>query len=144
MFKHVFAIHKLLEMDWWKKKRNKIRIKRHSPRCRKQGCQSEKIVRNGRRKCKRKGYVQRYLCKSCGHTFSGIDGFTGSHFKPKVIVRALSMMMAVKMFYYEVVGGQLKMLFVIILRLLGGRIIILILCVNIHLHYALMQDISGT
>ena len=86
--------------------------------------------------------LQRYLCKSCGHTFSGIGGFTGRHFKPEVIVRALSMM-AVKMSPSEV-GGQLKMLFVIILRLLGGRIIILILCVNIHLHYALMQDISGT
>ena len=52
--------------------------------------------------------LQRYLCKSCGHTFSGIDGFTGRHFKPEVIVRALSMMMAVKMSPYEVCG-QLKM-----------------------------------
>ena len=46
---------------------------------------------NGKRKCRRKNLVQRYLCKSCNKTFSGIDGFVGRHFDADVITRALSM-----------------------------------------------------
>ena len=35
--------------------------------------------------------VQRYLCKSCNKTFSGIDGFVGRHFGADIIIRVLSM-----------------------------------------------------
>ena len=42
-------------------------------------------------KCRRKGPVQRYLCMSCGRTFSGMDGFRGRHFDAGIIARALSM-----------------------------------------------------
>ncbi len=87
--KHAFAIHKFLERTWWKRPRMRIRIRRQEPRCR--SCRSYEIVRNGRRRCKRKGPVQRYLCRSCGRTFSGIDGFAGRHFEATVIIKAPSM-----------------------------------------------------
>ena len=69
----------------------KIKIKWQKIRCRDLRCRSEKVVRNGKRKCKRKNLVQRYLCKSCGKTFSGIGGFVGWHFDADVIIRSLSM-----------------------------------------------------
>lgn len=89
--KHAFSIHRFLEMAWWKRPRRRIRIRRQEPRCKHKSCRSYEIVRNGRRRCRRKGPVQRYLCKSCGRTFSGIDGFAGRHFEVPVIIRALSM-----------------------------------------------------
>ena len=64
-------------------------------------------MRYGKRKCVRKKPVQRYLCKSCGKTFSGIDGFVGRHFDTDVIIRALSMA-AAKMSPDEA-RGQLKL-----------------------------------
>ena len=51
--------------------------------------------------------VQRYRCKSCGKTFSGIDGFAGSHFDADVITRSLSLA-TVKMSSEET-RGQLKL-----------------------------------
>ena len=89
--KHVCAVHKFLEMAWWERPRRRIRIRRQRLRCRHKDCRSYEIVRNGRRRCKRKGPVQRHLCRSCGRTFSGIDGFVGRHFEAKVIIKALSM-----------------------------------------------------
>ena len=89
--KHAFSIHKFLERTWWGRPRRRIRIRRQEPRCRHKNCRSHEIVRNGRRRCRRKGPVQRYLCKSCGRTFSGIGGFVGRHFEATIIIRALSM-----------------------------------------------------
>ena len=90
--KHMFGVHRLLEIEWWKNRpRKKIKIERQKIRCRTPKCRSEKVVRNGKRKCKRKKPVQRYLCKSCGKTFSGIDGFVGRHFDADVIIRSLAM-----------------------------------------------------
>ena len=83
--------HKFLEMAWWERPRRRIRIRRQRLRCRHKDCRSYGMVRNGRRRCKRKGPVQRHLCRSCGRTFSGIDGFVGRHFEAKVIIKALSM-----------------------------------------------------
>ena len=81
--------HKFLERAWWKRPRWRIRIRRQEPRCR--SCRSYEIVRNGRRRCRRKGPVQRYPCRSCGRTFSGIGGFAGRHFEAAIITKALSM-----------------------------------------------------
>lgn len=89
--KHAFSIHKFLERAWWKRPRRRMRIRRQGPRCRHRSCRSYETVRNGRRRCKRKGPVQRHLCKSCGRTFSGIDGFVGRHFEATIIIKALSM-----------------------------------------------------
>ena len=89
--KHAFGVHRLLEHEWWKDRtRKRIRIKRQRIRCRDLECPSEKVVRNGRRKCKKKGLVQRYLCRSCGRTFSGIAGFVGRHYDAAVIMRVVS------------------------------------------------------
>ena len=90
--KHVFGIHRLLEKEWWKNRpRKKVRIKRQKLRCRNPECLSENVVRHGKRKCERKSPTQRYMCKSCGKTFSGIDGFVGRHFDIDVIIKTLSM-----------------------------------------------------
>ena len=35
--------------------------------------------------------MQWYLCRSCGRTFSCIDGFVGRHFEAAIIIKALSM-----------------------------------------------------
>ena len=106
--KHTFGVHRLLEIEWWKNRhRKKIKIERQKIRCRNPKCRSEKVVRNGWRKCERKKPVQRYLCKSCGKTFSGIDGFVGRHFDADVIIRSLSMA-AAKLSSNEV-RGQLKL-----------------------------------
>ena len=83
--------HKFLEMAWWERPRRRVWIRRQRPRCRHKDCRSYGMVRNGRRKCKRKGPVQRHLCRSCGRTLSGIDGFVGRHFEAKIIIKALSM-----------------------------------------------------
>ena len=92
--KHAFGVHKLLEKKWWHRARKKIRIRRHGLRCR--YCKSCDTVENGRRKCRRKGLVQRYKCKSCSRTFSGIDGFRGRHIAAPIIAEAL-FMVATKM-----------------------------------------------
>lgn len=92
--KHVFAVHKFLEKEWWTRARSRIRIRRQNIRCMNKSCPSEKIVKNGRRRCKRKEPVQRYLCVSCGCTFSGIAGFRGRHFEAPTIIRSLSMVAA--------------------------------------------------
>ena len=91
--KHVFAVHRNMICKWWREKRKRIQINRQKVRCRTPRCRSE-IVCNGKRRCKRKGTVQRYLCKSCGCTFSGIEGFVGRHFPESVIVRTISMVAA--------------------------------------------------
>ena len=90
--KHAFGIHKLLEKEWWSKRKRKIiRIRRRGLMCKYAGCGSNNVVRNGTRDCTRKEPVQRYLCKACGRTFSGIEGFAGRHFDATVIIEALSM-----------------------------------------------------
>ena len=90
--KHMFGVHRLLEIEWWKNRhRKKIKIERQKILCSNLRCRSEKVVRNGKCKCKRKKPVQRCLCKSCGKTFSGIDGFVGRHFDADVIIRSLAM-----------------------------------------------------
>ena len=91
--KHAFAVHCQMVKERWKKKRKRIQIRRQKVRCRTPRCRSE-IIRNGKRRCKKKGAVQRYLCKSCGCTFSGIEGFVGRHFPESVIVRAISLVAA--------------------------------------------------
>ena len=88
--KHTFGVGRLLEIEWWKNRiRKKIKIKRQRIRCRDPECPSEKVVRNGKRKCKKKGLVQRYLCRSCNKTFSGIVGFVGRHYDAATITKAL-------------------------------------------------------
>lgn len=90
--KHAFGIHALLEKEWWSgRRRRKTRIMRRGLACRHADCRSKDVVRNGSRRCGRKGPVQRYRCRACGRTFSGIDGFAGRHFDAAVIVEALSL-----------------------------------------------------
>lgn len=99
--KHVFGVYRLLEIEWWKnRRRKKIKIKRRKLRCRHPECASYKVVKNGRRKTKKKGLVQRYKCKMCGRTFSGTIGFVGRHFSEDAIVKALSLV-ATKMSHEE-------------------------------------------
>ena len=100
--KHVVGVYKLLDIEWWKGRiKKRIQIMRPKLRCPNDKCRSKDVVDNGKRKCKRKGLVQRHLCNSCGRTFSGKAGFKGRHFDETVIIKALSMM-ATKMSPEEV------------------------------------------
>ena len=87
--KHVVAVDSWLARRWAAlHKRGESRISRPSPRC--PNCPSRKIVRDGRRPTKRKGLVQKYLCRRCGTRFSGLPGLKGRHASPGVIADALS------------------------------------------------------
>ena len=100
--KHVVGVYKLLDIEWWKGRiKKRIQIMRPKLRCPNDKCRSKDVVDNGKRKCKRKGLVQRHPCNSCGRTFSGKAGFKGRHFDETVIIKALSMM-ATKMSPEEV------------------------------------------
>lgn len=93
--KHVFGVHRLLEIKWWKNRpRKKVQIRRQKIRCRNRECRSENVRRHCKRPCKRKKPTQRYLCKACGKTFSGIEGFVGRHFGTDVIIESISLMAA--------------------------------------------------
>ena len=54
-------------------------------------CKTGSHCRDGIRRCRRRGPVQRFRCRSCGRRFSGNPGFEGSHFSPLVITMALAM-----------------------------------------------------
>ena len=87
--KRVVAVDSWLARQWAAlHKRGESRISRPSPRC--PNCPSRKIVRDGRRPTKRKGLVQKHLCRGCGTRFSGLPGLKGRHASPGVIADALS------------------------------------------------------
>ena len=54
-------------------------------------CRSGRICKDGIRRCKRRGPVQRFRCHTCGRRFSGKPGFEGRHFSPKIITASLAM-----------------------------------------------------
>ena len=65
----------------------RVRIGRVPRRC-PRGCAAG-LIRYGRRRCRQKT-EQRYMCRSCGKTFSGTDGFLGRHSPAWAVVVALS------------------------------------------------------
>jgi transposase-like protein len=58
------------------------------PKCEK--CQSSDVVGNGKRYNK-SGVIKRYLCKTCGHQFTGKDGFKRRRSEPEKIALALDL-----------------------------------------------------
>ena len=67
----------------------RVRIGRTPRRC-PHGCGPDaNLIRYGRRRCRQKT-EQRYMCRSCGRTFSGTDGFRGRHSSAWAVVAALS------------------------------------------------------
>lgn len=48
-------------------------------------CKSEKIIKNGKRKTKERGRVQKYQCRNCKRWFCEDDGFRWKH-KPKEMI----------------------------------------------------------
>ena len=54
-------------------------------------CKSKNIVKFGKRKTKRRGRIQRYLCKGCRRTFCEDDGFKWKHYSEKAILDALEL-----------------------------------------------------
>ena len=67
-----------------------MRIGRAPTGCPNRGCrQPDRFIKYGRRRCRQKT-EQRYMCRSCGTTFSGIDGFRGRHSPAWAVVVALS------------------------------------------------------
>ena len=87
--KHIVAVDSWLARQWAAlHKREESRISRPSPRC--PHCPSSRFVRDGHRRTKRKGLVQKYLCRRCGCRFSALPGLKGRHASPGVIANALS------------------------------------------------------
>ena len=52
-------------------------------------CRSDRYSKNGTRRCKRKGRVQRFKCEECGRRFSANLGFEGLHIAAGLITLAL-------------------------------------------------------
>ena len=68
----------------------RVRIGRVPRRC-PHGCGSAPsagLTKYGRRRCRQKT-EQRYMCRSCGRTFSGTDGFRGRHSPAWAVAAAL-------------------------------------------------------
>ena len=87
--RHIAAVGHVIARSWdvAKKMAGKaIKIMKPPEQC--HCCRSLKFVRNGHRRTLR-GWIQRYLCRNCGRSFSGIPGFKGRHTDPKTIVRVL-------------------------------------------------------
>ena len=85
--KRVVAVDSWLARQWAAlHKREESRIFRPPPRCPK--CPSRRVVRDGRR-TKRKGLVQKYLCRR--RRFSALPGLKGRHASSGVIADALSL-----------------------------------------------------
>ena len=52
-------------------------------------CRSDRYSKNGTRRCRRKGRVQRFKCGECGRRFSANLGFEGRHIAAGLITLAL-------------------------------------------------------
>ena len=88
--KHAAGVGEIMRRQW-RGALGRIRIGRAPRRCPDRGCRPPAgFIKYGRRKCRQKT-EQRYMCRSCGRTFSGIDGFRGRHSPAWAVVAALSM-----------------------------------------------------
>ena len=66
--KHVVAIYRLLDIEWWKGRiKKRIQIMRPKLRCPNDKCRSKDVIRYGKRKNTRKNPVQKRKCNTCGH-----------------------------------------------------------------------------
>ena len=89
--KHVSAVEARLSGQWAAlHKRAETIIKRPGVKCH-HGCKKSRIVRDGNRKTKRKGMVQKYLCRKCNKRFSGLRKLKGRHAPIGVMADALSL-----------------------------------------------------
>lgn len=87
--KHVVAVDIRLGRMWDAAKNmraRKTQIAVPETRCHNRECRSDRFVKYGTYGPKKR---QRYMCRDCGRTFSGMPGFKGRHFEPAVITRAL-------------------------------------------------------
>ena len=87
--KHAAAVDHIMRRKWGDAL-GRVRIGRAPGRCPDRGCGSPAgFIKYGKRRCRQKT-EQRYMCRSCGRTFSGIDGFRGRHSPSWAVVLALS------------------------------------------------------
>ena len=87
--KHAVAVNAALGRLWDAARgaaRTDVEIGRLPEQCHR--CRSRRFVRNGRRRNRRRT-IQRYLCRSCGSSFSGTPGFLGRQVDPGTVVRVL-------------------------------------------------------
>ena len=88
--KHVVAVDLWLTKQWESlHKKSTVTVCRPDVKC--HHCGSIRVVRDGKRHTKRKGTVQKYLCKRCGRRSSGLPKLKKYHAIPKVIANALSL-----------------------------------------------------
>ena len=77
--KHVAAVEVWLAGQWAALHERTVTIIKRPSVKRYYGCKKSYIVRDGHRSTKRKGKVQKYLCRKCGRRFSGLRKMKGHH-----------------------------------------------------------------
>ena len=85
--KHMIAVDAIIAKMWNKCRHTRMTVLR-MPDIACHHCRSKRYVRNGNR-INQSQNVQRYRCRDCKRTFSGLAGFRGRHRAPNVITRAL-------------------------------------------------------
>ena len=89
--KHVAAVEVWLAGQWAVLHERAVTIiKRPSVKCH-YGCRNSRIVRDGHRWTKRKGKVQKYLCRKCNRRFSGLRRLKGHHAPTGAMADGLSL-----------------------------------------------------
>ena len=88
--KHVAAVDMWLSGRWAEMHgRERVAIRRPAVRC--PAHPSHRLVRDGHRPTKRKGMVQKYLCRDCGRRCSGLPGLRRRHASAATMADALSL-----------------------------------------------------
>ena len=85
--KHMIAVDAIIAKMWNKCRHARMTVLR-MPDIACHHCRSKRYVRNGNR-INQSQNVQRYRCRDCKRTFSGLAGFRGRDRAPNVITRAL-------------------------------------------------------
>ena len=88
--KHVAAVDVWLSGKWAGMHRpERVAVRRPAVRCPTHA--SHRLVRDGNRPTKRKGTVQKYLCRDCGRRCSGLPGLRRRHASAAAMADALSL-----------------------------------------------------
>ena len=88
--KHAKAVELVMLRDAKSKsnvKEEPVKLDDVKPHCPK--CKESRIIKDGRRNCKRRAPTQRYRCTKCSKRFSGEPGFSGRHHSTESILFSL-------------------------------------------------------
>ena len=89
--KHAAAVEVWLAGQWAALHERTVTIIKRPPVECHYGCKNAHIVKDGPRKTKRKGKVQKYLCRTCNRRFSGLRKLKGYHASIQIMADGLSL-----------------------------------------------------